>query len=115
MKILQFKQPIRVRCSACGEFHETEGAHPPEKLCARCAKQYGVDSVDPEKPRAFIEYFQGLDEQGIPWGLSDLRRKATELGLPQPHWVRDGKGVKMVWADGSPVGNDDSEKKAPET
>jgi hypothetical protein len=87
-------------------LYETESAHPPEELCARCAKQYGVDTVDPEKVWAFIEYFQALDALGIPSGMSDLRRKATELGLPQPRWVKDEKeGWKPVWADGSPVGD----------
>ena len=109
MKELEFKQPIRVRCLACGEFHETEGVHPPEKLCARCAKQFGIGAVNPEKMWNFIEYFRALDEQGIPMGMSDLRCKATELGLPMPRWIKDEKeGWRLVWADGSPVGGSSS-------
>jgi len=40
---------------------------------------------DEGKYKEFCEYFDELNEHGIPVGLSDLRRKAKELGLPIPN------------------------------
>lgn len=39
----------------------------------------------------FCEYFHDLDELGIPYGLTDLFRKANELELePQKEFTDDG-------------------------
>lgn len=35
-----------------------------------------------ENYKKFCEYFDELERIGIPYGLSDLFRKARELGLP---------------------------------
>lgn len=34
--------------------------------------------------KEFVLYFRELDRIGIPYGMSDLRRKAEELGLSIP-------------------------------
>lgn len=34
--------------------------------------------------KEFVLYFRELDSLGIPHGMSDLKRKAEELGLPIP-------------------------------
>lgn len=34
--------------------------------------------------KEFVLYFRELDSIGIPYGMSDLKRKAEELGLPIP-------------------------------
>lgn len=39
---------------------------------------------DENKYKEFVLYFRKLDELGIPYGMSDLKRKAEELGLPIP-------------------------------
>ena len=36
------------------------------------------------KYKEFVLYFRELDKFGIPYGMSDLRRKAEELGLSIP-------------------------------
>lgn len=36
------------------------------------------------KYKEFVLYFRKLDELGIPYGMSDLKRKAEELGSPIP-------------------------------
>ena len=36
------------------------------------------------KYNIFILYFRELDKLGIPYGMSELRRKADDLGLPIP-------------------------------
>jgi len=36
------------------------------------------------KYKEFVLYFRELDAIGIPYGMSDLKRKAEELGLPIP-------------------------------
>lgn len=36
------------------------------------------------KYKEFVLYFRKLDELGIPYGMSDLKRKAEELRLPIP-------------------------------
>ncbi len=40
--------------------------------------------MNEELYKEFCEYFDELDRQGIPFGLSDLFRKAKELGLEPP-------------------------------
>lgn len=37
-----------------------------------------------KKYKEFVLYFRELDAIGIPYGMSDLKRKAEELGLPIP-------------------------------
>lgn len=40
--------------------------------------------MNEELYKEFCEYFNELDGQGLPFGLSDLFRKAKELGLEPP-------------------------------
>lgn len=42
-----------------------------------------------ERHKEFVLYFDELDKKGIPWGISDLRRKAKELCLPVPENIVD--------------------------
>jgi hypothetical protein len=37
-----------------------------------------------KKYKEFVLYFRELDRLGIPYGMSTLRRKTEELGLPIP-------------------------------
>jgi len=39
---------------------------------------------DGNKYKKFVLYFRSLDAFGIPYGTSDLKIKADELGLPVP-------------------------------
>jgi len=45
-----------------------------------------------EKYKVFCKYFDELDRQGIPFGLSDLIRRAKELDLA-PEILKELKGV----------------------
>ncbi len=40
--------------------------------------------MNEELYKEFCKYFDRLDKEGIPFGLSDLFRKAKELGLELP-------------------------------
>ena len=46
------------------------------------------------KYKEFVLYFRELDRFGIPYGMSDLRRKADELGLSVPS--REEIDMRMV-------------------
>ena len=48
-----------------------------------------------ERVEEFNAYFGELEKQGIPYGLSDLHRKAIELDLPIP--LFDGMKI-LKWA-----------------
>ncbi len=44
--------------------------------------------------KEFILYFETLDKEGLPYGISDLKDKAIELNLPIPKITKIGK---LIW------------------
>lgn len=37
-----------------------------------------------ERYKIFVLYFEGLDRINVPYGMTELTKKAKELGLPVP-------------------------------
>lgn len=45
--------------------------------------------------KEFVLYFRELDVLSIPYGMSDLRKKAKELGLPIPSREEIGMRIEI--------------------